>query len=401
MISKNTIMEKALSFSDEIIAIRRQIHQTPEIGLKEIQTAKLVEEKLRSLNLEVKTEIGITGVTGTLYGKYPGKTILLRADMDALEIQEENDIEYKSKVDGMMHACGHDGHVSWLLGAACILESLKDQLHGNVVFLFQPAEETEGGAERMINEHVLENPKVDAVLGAHVWPSLESGKVAVKKSTIMAGSDLFKLKIIGKGGHIAEPHKCIDPISIASQVYMSLQTVVSRKIDPTDSVVLSFSTIHGGTATNVIPDFVEMQGNVRYLSWEMRDKIPAVIESIIKGITEANGGSYELEYTPFYPPVVNDSTITQLVQNSAQKILGQNNSLELDTPSMCGEDFAYFLKERPGSFFFVGTKNDEKNIVNPLHNCKFNLDEEILHKASAVFTQCVLDFLNNDVELGH
>lgn len=396
MISKQIIMEKALSFSDEIIAIRRAIHMHPETGLKEYKTSKLIEEKLKALKLEVKTQVGITGVTGVLYGKYPGKTVLLRADMDALEIHEENDVEYRSQTDGMMHACGHDAHVAWLLGTAFILESLKDHLHGNVIFLFQPAEETEGGAERMIDEGVLENPKVDAVIGAHVWPALDVGKVAVKKNTIMAGSDLFKIKINGKGGHIAEPHNCIDPISIASQVCMSLQTVVSRKIDPTDSVVLSFSTIHGGTATNVIPDVVEIQGNARYLTWEMREKLPMMIESIVDGITKANGGSYELNYMPFYPPVVNDATITELVKKSAQKLLGTENALELDTPSMCGEDFSYFLKERPGTFFFVGTKNEEKNILSPLHNCTFNIDESILHQTSALFSQSVFDFLVSD-----
>ena len=366
----------------------------PEIGLQEIRTSALVAEKLKSLGIEVITNVGITGVVGTLKGKYPGKTILIRADMDCLELQEQNEVEYKSQAPGRMHACGHDAHTTWVLGAAMILSGLKDQLHGNVKFLFQPAEETNGGADRMIQEDALENPHVDAAIGAHVWPAVESGKIGVKYGSMMAAPDLFRITIHGKGGHGAEPHNCIDPIAIGCQVYMAFQTIISRRTNPVEPAVLTVGQFTAGTAHNIIPDKVNMVGTVRTLSYELRESIPKMMEAVLKAIAEANGATYQFEYIPYYPSVINDDEMTALVETAGKEILGDSNVIRLDKPTMGAEDFSYFQQKVPGAFFTVGTYNPEKGIIKPLHNPQFNLDEDILPKAAAVLAQCAATYLN-------
>lgn len=388
------IIEKSKEIQSELVTIRRDIHAHPEVGLNEKRTAELVAKKLEELGLEVQRNIGVTGVIGLLKGKNPGKTVLLRADMDCLEMEELNDVEYKSKHKGLMHGCGHDAHTTWLLGAAMILSQLKDDIKGNVKFLFQPAEETLGGADRMIKQGALENPTVDAAIGAHVWPIVESGKIGIKYDSMMAAPDMFKLKIYGKGGHAAEPHNCIDPISIGCQVYTALQTIVSRKINPVEPAVLSVTTFNAGSAHNIIADRVDMCGSVRTLTDEMRKKMPKWIEEIVKDITHANGGTYEFEYTPYYPPVINNNDMVKLVKEAGGNILGDDSVVELSVPTMGGEDFSYFQQKVPGVFFVVGTYNEEKGLVNALHNPKFNIDEDILHKAAAVLAEAAMLYLN-------
>ena len=314
---EDIVIKKAEEIKDKLIEIRRDIHAHPEIGLHETRTAKIIADKLEQYGIEVERNVGGTGVVGILRGKYSGKTILLRADMDCLRIKEENDIEYKSEYPDLMHACGHDAHIAWLLGAAAILSNFKEKLHGNVKFLFQPAEEKEGGAERTIHSGVLENPHVDAVIGAHVWPSIEVGKIGIKSGPLMAASDNFKIVIHGKGGHGGQPHKCIDPIAVACEIYMALQTVISRKVDPLEPAVITVGRINAGFAHNVIPDKAEMEGTVRTLTYEIREKIPEIMESIIKGISEANGAKYEFEFTPYHAPVINDYEITSIVGKAA------------------------------------------------------------------------------------
>lgn len=391
-----SILDKSEKIKDELIKIRRDIHSHPEIGLQEKRTSKIVSEKLRELGLKVETNIGVTGVVGTLEGKKPGKTILLRADMDCLKMSELNEVEYKSKYDGFMHACGHDAHTTWLMGAAMILSDYKEQLYGNVKFLFQPAEETEGGAKRMIKEGVLKNPDVDAAIGAHVWPLIESGKIGIKTGSMMAALNNFKINIHGKGGHGAEPHHCIDPIAVSCQIYMALQTIISRKKDPIEPAVISVGEFHGGSAHNVIPNEVIMKGTVRTTTHILRNKMPQMIEGIVKGITDAHGATYEFEYKEDYSPVINDGEIVKLVEKGGEYILGKDNVVKLENPTMGGEDFAYFQQEIPGAFFVVGTRNTEKGIDKPLHNPYFDIDEDILHKASAVFAACVLEYLGKD-----
>lgn len=393
---KEKILKIAEKIENELIEIRRNIHSYPEIGLKEKKTAALIEKKMRELDLDVKTNICETGVVATLKGKYPGNTLLIRADMDCLPITELNNLEYKSKHKGFMHACGHDAHVAWTIGAAIILSELRDEIHGNIKFVFQPAEElpVPAGAETMIKEGVLNDPDVTSVIGAHVWPDIDSGKIGIKNGPMMASPDLFKIIVKGEGGHGAKQHTCVDPIFLANQIYMNLQTIVSKKIDPLESVLLSIGMFSGGSSANIIPETVEMQGTVRTFSFDLRDKMPKMIEAIIKGIVEPAGGTYEFEYTSNCPPVINDENMVSLVEKAGKDILGNNNVIKLKKPTMIGEDFSYYQMHVPGVFFFVGTKNVDKGIVNPLHSPNFNIDEDILAKTSAVLAQSAIIFSN-------
>lgn len=391
---KDAIMEKAEQIQEELIRIRRDIHAHPETGFQETRTAALVSAYLKDLGIEVRENVGRTGVVGTLRGKYPGRTILLRADMDCLEMQEQNEVDYKSEYPGRMHACGHDAHTTWVLGAAKILAGLQDQLQGNVKFLFQPAEETDGGAKPMIQDGALEDPQVDAAIGAHVWPGVDAGKIGVKYGPMMASPDFVRITITGKGGHGAEPHNCVDPISIGCQVYMAFQMIISRRISPLEPVVLTIGQFQAGTAHNIIPDKVEMVGTVRTFSFEMKEKMRSMMDAALKSITEANGATYQFEYLPHYPPVINDAGMTAQVEAAAKEILGEENVIRLEQPTMGAEDFSYFQQKVPGAYFNVGTFNAEKGITKPIHNPQFNIDETILHKAAAVLAHTAVCFLN-------
>lgn len=392
---ESKIIKKSIEIKDLLIKIRRDIHKHPEIGLHEKRTAEVIAKILQDYKIPVKTEVGITGVVGILQGKYPGKTILLRADMDCLRVVEQNDVPYKSIYPEFMHACGHDAHTAWLIGAAIILSSLKEELHGTVKFLFQPAEEKDGGAEKTIKSGVLENPPVDVVVGAHNWPGIPSGKIGIKSGPLMAATDNFKITILGRGGHGAQPHKCIDPIAVACEVYMAFQTIISRKTDPLEPVVLSIGKFNAGTAHNIIPDDAYLEGTIRTLSFETREKIPGIMEEILKGITEANGANYEFSITPYHPPVVNDPYITSIAGKAAGRILGEENVIIIEKPTMIGEDFSSFEERVQGTFIFVGNKNEEKGIVHPLHSPDFDVDEEIIYKTAAVLSEIAFLYLNS------
>lgn len=393
---REEIISRATEIQNRLVEIRRDIHRHPELGLQETRTAALIASELKQLGLEVQTGVGVTGVVGLLRGSEPGKTVLLRADIDCLAMTEMNQTDYVSEYPGRMHACGHDAHTTWLLGTAMILSSMKDKIKGNVKFVFQPAEEGPGGAERMISEGVLENPKVDYAFGAHVWPSIDVGKIATKDGPMMAAPDKFNLRIYGRGGHASTPELTIDPISIAVQVYNSLQTIVSRRVSPLDAVVVSITMFNGGTAHNIIPDYVDITGSVRSLLPETRAKLPIMIEEIIKGIVEANHGTYTYDYQPYYPPLINHTEANVYVKAATSLILGENAVLELDKPVMGGEDFSYFIEKVPGTFFFIGTRNEEKGIVHGLHHPKFDIDEVILSKASAVMAQTAILYLDQN-----
>jgi amidohydrolase len=395
---ENYITEKSKEIKDMLIKIRRDIHRHPEIGLHETRTAEKIAKLLEEYGISVKTHIGGTGVLGILEGKYPGKTILLRADMDCLRIHENNDVEYKSIYPEFMHACGHDAHLTWLIGAAIILSGLKDQLHGTVKFLFQPAEEKDGGAEMTIHSGVLENPKVDAVIGAHTWPGIESGKIGVRPGALMAASDNFKITILGRGGHGAQPNKCIDPIAVACEVYMAFQTIISRSLDPLEPAVLTVGKFNAGTAHNIIPDNAYLEGTIRTLSYETRERIPGIMEGILKGITEANGANYEFDFIPYHAPVINDPEITTIATLAAAKIIGAKNVQLVDKPTMIGEDFSSFEERVPGTYIFVGNRNESKGTVHPLHSPEFDVDEEIIHKTAAIFSEIAVLYLNPQEE---
>ena len=387
----NDLWEK---YYKKVYDIRHQIHMNPELGFEEYETSKLVASELEKLGIEVTKNVAKTGVVGLIKGGYPGKTVALRADMDALRINEEGDYEFKSKNPGVMHACGHDGHTASLLGVAMMLNEIKDELHGNVKLIFQPAEEVEGGALPMIKEGVLENPKVDAVFGGHLWGSIEEGKVAVKHGAMMASPDIFTIKIHGKGGHAGVPHASVDPVPIMAQVITALQTIVSRKNDPTNPLVISCCNVHSGECHNAIPTEALIQGTVRTLNNDTRDFAEETIEKFVKGIVESQGASYEFEFIRQFTPLVNDKNMADVLEKAAKKIVGDENVFELATPSMGGEDFAFYTEEVPSSFAFVGMTKD---VENPIlhHNAKFAWEDNNMKNLAQTLAQVAIDFLNN------
>lgn len=378
----------------EIIRVRRQLHENPELGFEEHETGKYIANLLESLGLEVQRNVAKTGVVALLKGNKPGKTVAIRADMDALPIQEMNDVTYKSKIPGKMHACGHDAHVASAIGAAMVLAALRDSIAGNVKFIFQPGEESPGGAKPMIEAGVLENPKVDAIIAGHVWDSVDSGSIEVLPGPIMASSDIIRLKIHGKGGHAAQPHKAIDPVIIGSEIVGALQKIVSRQTDPAEAVVISICLFQAGDTFNVIPHTAYMEGTIRTLNNALRQEIPKKIESIIRGIVEAYGASYEMDYHFGYPVTVNEPAVTESVRQSAIKILGPDKVHVADRASMGAEDFAYFLLEVPGTFIRIGNSNKAKGICQDIHHPQFDIDEDMLVVTPAVYAQAVFDLLN-------
>lgn len=379
-------------YLQHMINLRETIHMYPEDGFSEFTTSKIIIEELDKLGIKVQKNVAKTGVVGLIEGKYPGKTVLLRADMDALKIQEQADVEYKSKIDGMMHACGHDGHVAGLLGAAMILNELKDNLHGNVKLVFQPAEERDGGALPMIEEGVLENPKVDAAFAAHLWGYLNEGEVHLKEGPMMASPDIFNIKVIGKGGHGAVPQEAIDPIVITCQIVNSLQTIVSRKINPLDPVVITCGRIQGGDCHNVIPNEVELEGTIRTFNEETRNWVPKVMEDLIRGITTSQGAAYEFKYEPKYPALINDKYMTSFAKESLKKVVGEENVFDLKEPNMGGEDFAYFAQKVPSAFIFVGIANNKSEPVIH-HNPYFKWDSKNVGILAQSLSQIAIDYL--------
>lgn len=393
------ILQKSEEIKEKLIQIRRELHAHPEQSLREFKTSRMISKRLKELKIDVKTFENTTGVVGILRGKRGnGKTILLRADIDCLKIQEENDIEYKSQVDGLMHACGHDAHTAWLLGAAEILSELRNEFSGNIKFLFQPGEEGYGGADIMIHHGILLDPKVDAIIGAHVWPTIDSGKIGVKYGPMMAASDTFKLTIHGRGGHGGQPNKCIDPIAAACEIYIGFQTIISRKLDPTEPAVITVGKFNAGSAHNIIPEDVYMEGTIRTLTYETRCKIPEMMDLVVKGITEANDATYELNILPFHAPVINDAEVTSTIEETIKDIFGKTSIVKVHNPTMIGEDFSSYQEKVPGSFIWIGINNPEKGTNKPLHSPDFNLDEEVISKTAALFASTAIKFLKESSE---
>ncbi|EIW00578.1 M20 metallopeptidase family protein [Thermoanaerobacter siderophilus] len=387
------IFKEAEKVEKEVIELRRKIHMYPELGFEETKTSEIVYDYLKNLGIEVK-RIAKTGVVGTLKGN-GSKTIAIRADMDALPIQEENDVEYASQIPGRMHACGHDVHTAILLGTAKLLANMRDKLKGNVKFIFQPAEETTGGALPMIEEGVLENPKVDAIIGLHVDPELQVGQIGITYGKAYASSDMFDIIVKGKSSHGAEPHKSVDAIVIAANIVNMLQTVVSRKANPLSPIVLTIGTIEGGYARNIIANKVRMSGIIRMMEEEKRDEIVEMVEKICDNTAKAMGGEVEFKRTIGYPCLVNHKGMTDLIKETAFPLLGEGNVIEV-APTMGVEDFAYFLQKVPGSFYKLGCGNKEKGIDKPIHNNQFNIDEECIKIGLAVHVSTVLKYLNSN-----
>ncbi|MBF0754479.1 amidohydrolase [Jeotgalicoccus nanhaiensis] len=390
-LSNHTSLSQAEELKDKIIEWRRHLHKHPELSFEEYKTAEFVKEKLEKLNFEIEYPVAKTGLVATLKGKIEGPTVALRADMDALPIQEEGETEYKSTVDGVGHLCGHDAHTAILLGAAHIISENPPE-RGNIKLLFQPAEEGYGGADVMVQEGALKNPDVDAVAGLHVHPTIKTGETSITEGFATACTDSFDIKIIGKGGHAAHPHLSIDPIAISSTVIASLQQIVSRNIDPLENIVLTIGRIEGGFARNVIAPEVTLEGTVRLLNPELRPKVKETMHEYLNGITSGMGASYELEYTYGYPSVFNDPALIPTLRTTVDKILGEGQLLDVN-PSMGGEDFSYFAREVPGIFFRLGTNGGE-DTAYPNHHPKFNVDEDALHYGAAILSQFAYDYLD-------
>jgi len=378
------------ALKESIISTRRDIHQHPELAFNEHRTAKLVAERLKSLGIDVQTGVGKTGVLGTLMGKNSGKTIALRADMDALPMQEIGDLPYKSQNDGIMHACGHDGHTAMLLGAAEALSKKSDQLKVTVKFLFQPAEEGQGGARYMIEDGVLEG--IDEIYGLHLWNYQKYGTIGVKPGPIMAAADLFEIIVHGKGGHGAAPQGTKDAVVIASHLVQTLQTIVSRNTNPIESTVVTIGQINGGYNFNIIADTVNLKGTSRAYTEENRQLIKTRMAEIIKGTEQIFDCAIDFEYEDGYPPTVNHPKESEKLLNAAKQIVGDGAGAPY--LSMGGEDFSYFLQKVPGCFFFVGSAPIDKEPLSVPHHCShFDFDERALLIGSSVYLQLVDDII--------
>lgn len=370
------------------IDTRRALHRIPETAFCEHKTSAFVSDRLRTLGLNVETGIAKTGVVALLNSGKPGKTLMIRADMDALPMEEETGLPFASTHGGVMHACGHDAHMAMALSAASILDKIKTEWKGNVKVVFQPAEEGPGGAKPMIEAGVLENPEVDFVTGCHLHDRVE-GTIGVKAGCVLAANDRFDLKIIGRGGHGAMPHLCVDPIDVGVQVINALQRVISRQINPLSPVVLTIGRFHAGTSFNIIPGEAELSGTTRTFdralwgSWETR------LERIIKGVCESMGASYEFNFVRGYPPTVNDASLSEIAYRCALEVVGQENVFEPE-PLMAGDDISFFLEKVPGVFFFLGM--GRKNSA-PLHNSRFDFNEKILSQGVEMYLRLACELL--------
>jgi amidohydrolase len=397
MVTETRLRDEIDEMLPGVIADRRDFHEHPELAYHEVRTAGIVADRLRALGLDdVRTGIAGTGVTGLIRGTAsgPGRTALLRADMDALPIHEENDVDYRSQADGVMHACGHDAHTAMLLAVCRLLMDRRDQFSGTIKALFQPAEELPpGGAKPMIDAGVLEDPHVDAVFGLHIDQNSPLGVVSVRPGPYMAAADRFKIALKGKGGHGAHPHDTVDPVLVGAQIVTALQSLVSRELDPISSGVVSVTAFLAGDAFNVIPDTAELRGTVRTFTPENRDLLEKRIGELVVGLAAAMRAEATVEYTRGYPSTVNDPAMTEIVRQAAVEAVGADNVREGE-PMMGAEDFSYFLLERPGSFFFVGSRNDERGLVWSHHHPRFDIDEAALAVGVETMTRVALDYLN-------
>ncbi len=376
-------------YEQELINFRRDLHMNPELSFEEFRTTKKIKDKLLSLGIEI-IDIGLeTGVVGLLRGKNDGQTIALRGDIDALPIQELNDVVYKSKVNGVMHACGHDIHTTCVIGAAMILSSIKDEIDGNVLFIFQPAEEVNEGAKLMVEKGLFTDVKADLIFGLHNNPEIPWGKIAIKKGGLMAAVDTLRFKVKGKGGHGGWPHATRDPIVAASAMVMNLQSIVSRNISPLNSAVVSIGTFKAGTANNVIPEVVEITGTVRSFDSDDRQILSKRIKEILESTARTYMVDVEIEYIFDLPAVYNSEELTNLAYDASKEIVGEDGIVD-PNPSMGGEDFSIFTEKIPGFFFWLGVENKEKDMNYVWHNPRFDGDDRAIIIASAVMSNMVL-----------
>ncbi len=359
---------------DLIIKMRRDLHRIPETAYTEKKTSAYVADYLNKLELEVQTGIAQYGVVGLMKTDRPGPTLMIRADMDALPLKEDTGLRFASEHEGAMHACGHDAHMAMVLGAATVLNKIKNELKGNIKFLFQPAEEGPGGAKPMIEAGVMENPKVDYSIGCHVWPDIPEGTIGVRPGPFMAAMDRFDIKIKGSGGHGAMPHLCVDSLEVGTQVVSALQRIVSRHMDPLEPTVVTVGTIHAGTAFNIIPAEAELSGTTRTFNPDTWDTWESRLEKVVRGVCESMGVDFELKYSQGYPVTINDESAAEIVRRCAEKVVGEDRVV-VPQKTMGGEDFAFYLQKSKGCFFALGVGREG---AVPVHNPKFDFNEDVL-----------------------
>ncbi|MFH1454675.1 MAG: M20 family metallopeptidase [Armatimonadota bacterium] len=388
----NYIFKEINRIYPEMVKIRRRIHQYPEPGFKEFKTSAFIKNCLKKIGIkDIKASAG-TGVVALIKGKEKGRTILLRADMDALTLKEETGLAFSSRHDGFMHACGHDGHIACLIGAAAVLNGLKDKIKGNIKLVFQPAEETSGGALPMIKEGVLKNPKVSAAFGLHIFPSILSGKISLKKGVSSAFADEVEITLLGKSGHGAYPEHAVDTISLASKVIEALHKIKDKFDNKPYPVVITIGKIKGGTKHNIISDKTELFGTIRTLKEDVRKKVHKVVKDELKKLTKKYNAKFSINLSGGYPTVINDDNMTDFVSKNLKDLLGRNNVQKLAKPMLGGEDFAYFSRKVPSVFIKLGSGIKGKNIQ--LHNKEFYFDEKILKTGAAIHVKAAWEYLN-------
>ncbi len=386
-------LEEAADLEDYLVRIRRLLHANPELAFQEHETASLVAAELRKAGVPVRKGVGGTGVVGTLAGAAPGRTVALRADMDALPVQELSGEEFASRTKGVMHACGHDSHIAMLLGAARILSNHRAELMGNVKFLFQPAEEAAekgGGAKPMIEAGVLGSPKVDYVFGLHIFSNFPSGTFALRPGPVMAASGTFRIRIIGRGGHGSAPHQTIDPVFITAQLITALQGIRGRMVDPVEPSVVSVCSVHAGTRNNIIPDEAVLEGTIRTVNETTKKKVASLVRQISESVCATFGAKCEVEVDEAYPVTVNEPAAAAEVARILKSIPG-TKTLEVP-PLLVAEDFSFFLQKVPGAYYFLGTRNEKNGCVSPNHSSRFRVDEEVLKYGSASLALVAFEF---------
>jgi amidohydrolase len=392
---KKRILTESEAIAKEVVAWRRHLHAHPELSMQEHNTARYVAAQLKSAGISYQEGIAETGIVGIIEGKTSsGKTVALRADMDALPIMEQRDISYCSTNEGVMHACGHDAHMAVVLGAATVISRMRDSYAGNVKLLFQPSEESyPGGASMLINAGVLENPVPDVILGEHVYPELEAGKVGFRSGKYMASTDEFFITVKGRGGHGAIPDRNIDPVVAAAHIITSLQQIVSRNARPVMPTVLSIGRVIADGQTNIIPDEVRMEGIIRTFDETWREEVKNRIRTIASSVARAHGAEAVVKVNQGYPFLENDPEVTEKMRGYARELLGDENVVDLE-PRMTAEDFAYYLQKVPGCFYRLGTRNEEKGITSNLHTATFDIDESSLQTGVALMAWLTLRTLN-------
>lgn len=395
-LAQTNFLEKAQDLFDYTQDLRRDFHAHPELGFQEVRTASIVARELSQLGLEVTGGVAETGVVALLEGGKPGPVVMLRFDMDALPVQEETGAAYASQNPGVMHACGHDGHTAIGLTAARLLYAHRDRLSGAIKFVFQPAEEGLGGAERMIQEGVLQSPRPDYALALHLWNEKPLGWLGINGGPTMAAADTFRVLVRGRGGHGAVPNLAIDPVAASAQVITALQTIVSRNVSPLQAAVISVTTLRAGEATNVIPGYAELTGTIRTFEQEVRQVVLQRFEEVVQGVSASLGCQAEVQLNRLAPAVVNDPMIAERVRQSAQNLL-PGSTLDPAYASMVSEDMAYFLEEIPGCFLFVGSANAEKGLDAAHHHPRFDFDEEALPRAAALISAAAAALLESPV----